>query len=209
MGGCLVKYQFDCSKLFCCFLGTEFDVLQTTLCTPSRSGRVVYSAMRTVCGMDGRRFMPWTSTNACRHVCRYVDQKGSAVMLTFIQSAGVAPEVNLRNSLQAGDKARKWGIHPGFETQGGHPKQGYQWPHEKDLCPPKIFFLKKLCAINFNCFFCFRSLGHHNCVKPPSVCWKMKKRFMVKKFGPSSRYSDGVVIICTHPWTKVSSFLSE
>ena len=22
------------------------------------------------------------------------------------------------------------------------PKQGYQWPHKKDLCPPKIFFKK-------------------------------------------------------------------
>ena len=35
-----------------------------------------------------------------------------------IQSAGVAPERNLRNSWHAGDKARKRGIHPGFETQG-------------------------------------------------------------------------------------------
>ena len=24
-----------------------------------------------------------------------------------------------------------------------NPKQGYQWPHEKDSCPPKYFFLKK------------------------------------------------------------------
>ena len=24
-----------------------------------------------------------------------------------------------------------------------NPKQGYQWPHKKDLCPPKIF-LKNL-----------------------------------------------------------------
>ena len=23
------------------------------------------------------------------------------------------------------------------------PKQGYQWPHEKDLCPPKILKNKK------------------------------------------------------------------
>ena len=51
-------------------------------------------------------------------VCRYVDRKGLAAMLTFIQLAGVAPEVNLRNSLHAGDKARKRGIHPGFESQG-------------------------------------------------------------------------------------------
>ena len=39
-------------------------------------------------------------------------------MLTSIQSAGLAPEVNLRNSLHAGDKACKRGIHIGFETQG-------------------------------------------------------------------------------------------
>ena len=32
-------------------------------------------------------------------------------------SAGVTPEVNLRNSLRAGHKAQKGGIHPGFETQ--------------------------------------------------------------------------------------------
>ena len=38
----------------------------------------------------------------------------------------------------------KWestqGIHPFLETQGRchqKSKQGYQWPHEKDLCPPK------------------------------------------------------------------------
>ena len=59
-------------------------------------------------------------------------------MLTSIEAAGVAPEVNLRNLLHAGNKARKQGIHPGFETQG-RPKQGYQWPHEKDLCPLKNF----------------------------------------------------------------------
>ena len=41
-------------------------------------------------------------------------------MLTSIQSAGVAPEVNLRNSWHAGDEAHKQGIHPGFETQGRH-----------------------------------------------------------------------------------------
>ena len=37
-----------------------------------------------------------TSTNACRHICKYVDQKCLAAMVTSIQSAGVAPEVNLR-----------------------------------------------------------------------------------------------------------------
>ena len=87
-----------------------------------------------------------TSTNACRHVCRYIDRKSSAAMLTSIQLAGVAPEVNLRNSLHTGDKAHKWGIQPGFETQGRHyqkSKTGYQWHHEKDLCPPNIFKKEK------------------------------------------------------------------
>ena len=37
-----------------------------------------------------------TSTNACCLVCKYVDRKGSAAMLTPIQSAGVTPEMNLR-----------------------------------------------------------------------------------------------------------------
>ena len=32
-------------------------------------------------------------------------------------SAGVTPEVNLRNPTHAGDKACKQGIHSGFETQ--------------------------------------------------------------------------------------------
>ena len=33
----------------------------------------------------------------CLHMCRYVDRNGSATMLTAESSAGVAPEVNLRN----------------------------------------------------------------------------------------------------------------
>ena len=38
-----------------------------------------------------------TSTIACEHmICKYVDQKGSAAMLTSMQLAGVTPEVNLR-----------------------------------------------------------------------------------------------------------------
>ena len=46
--------------------------------------------------LNGRGFEPWTSTNTCGYVCRYVDQKGSAAMLISIQSAGVTPEVNRR-----------------------------------------------------------------------------------------------------------------
>ena len=52
--------------------------------------------------------------NACGHVCKYVDQKGSAAMLTSIQSAGVATEVNLRIT-QARKHARNppWLWNPG------------------------------------------------------------------------------------------------
>ena len=89
---------------------------------PSRSGPVVYSTVLDVRGLDGHGFEPRTSTNACGHICRYVDWKGLATMLTSIQSAGVTPEVNLRNSLHAGNKAHKQGIHPGFETQGSITK---------------------------------------------------------------------------------------
>ena len=98
------------------------------------------------CGTDGHRFEPQTSTNACRHVCNYVDQKGSAAMLTSIQSAGAAPEVNLRNSLHAGDKAHKRGIHPGFETQGRHtrsPNRGNSGPMKRTYVLQKFQKKKK------------------------------------------------------------------
>ena len=77
---------------------------------PSRSVRVVYSAVRAAQMVMG--LSPQTSTNARRHVCRYMDQKGSAAILTSIQSTGVAPEVNLRNPLCAREEACKRGNPP-------------------------------------------------------------------------------------------------
>ena len=41
-------------------------------------------------------------------------------MLATKRLACVAPEVNLRNPLHAGNEARKWGIHSDFESQGRH-----------------------------------------------------------------------------------------
>ena len=76
---------------------------------------------------DSHWFESQTFTNACGHVCKYVDQKGSAAMLTSTQSAGVTLEVNVRTT-----QVRKHikVIHPGFETQARHyhevQKQGYQ-----------------------------------------------------------------------------------
>ena len=64
---------------------------------PSLSGRVVYSTVVAACSTDGCGFgHRQTSTNACEHVCRYMDRKDLAAMLTSIQSAGVTSEVNLR-----------------------------------------------------------------------------------------------------------------
>ena len=40
------------------------------------------------------------------NMCKYVDQHGSADMLAIKRSAGVAPEVNLRNPLHTGEKIR-------------------------------------------------------------------------------------------------------
>ena len=45
--------------------------------------------------------------NACTEVCKFIDKKGLAVMLTVKRSAGVTSEVNLRNPLHMCDEARK------------------------------------------------------------------------------------------------------
>ena len=68
-----------------------------------------------------------------------------AVMLTSIQSAGVTPEVNLRNSAQARKHASEKStllLKPRADVTRS-PKQGYPWPHGKDSCPPKIFKNKR------------------------------------------------------------------
>ena len=62
-------------------------------------------------------------------------------MLTSIQSTGVAPEVNLRNITQARKHASKnstLAVKLRADITRS-PKKGYQWSHEKDLCPPKNF----------------------------------------------------------------------
>ena len=56
------------------------------------------------------------------------------------RSAGVAPEVNLRNPLHAGEEARKPAIHPGFETQGRRhqkSKTGVSVSPQKELASSK------------------------------------------------------------------------
>ena len=82
---------------------------------------------------------PQTSTNAYEHICKCMDQKGSAAMLTSAQPAGVTPEVNqriiqVRQHAQGSTLALK----PRADFTR-NPKQEYQWPQEKDLCPPNFF----------------------------------------------------------------------
>ena len=58
--------------------------------------RVIYSAVHAVCS-DRHGFEPRTSLMlADMFASKYVDRKDLAAMLTSIQSADVAPEVNLR-----------------------------------------------------------------------------------------------------------------
>ena len=60
--------------------------------------------------------------------CRYEEEISSAAMVAAERLAGVAPEVNLRECVTCTPSPR------GDVTVS--PKQGYQWPHEKE-CPPK------------------------------------------------------------------------
>ena len=62
--------------------------------------------------------------------------------------AGVAPEVNLNECVihmppQARIRLPTLALKPRGDITRS-PKQGYQWPHKKDSCPPKFFFKKKI-----------------------------------------------------------------
>ena len=67
-------------------------------------------------------------------------------MLATKKSVGVAPEVSLRKYVSctppppSANKTQP-ALKPRVDVTRS-PKQGHQWPHKKDLCPP-IFFLKK------------------------------------------------------------------
>ena len=74
------------------------------------------------------RFPDWSPTIACSCASTWIGN-GSATK----RSAGVAPDMNLRNQLHAVSTALKQEIHPGFETQD----RRYRWPHKKELCLPK------------------------------------------------------------------------
>ena len=78
-----------------------------------------------------------------RELKKWCHQSGSAAMLAIKRLTGVTPEVNLRNSTQARKHASKstLALKPRADVTRS-PKQGYQWPHKKDMCPPKIYLKK-------------------------------------------------------------------
>ena len=64
---------------------------------------------------------------------RYVEENSQAAMLATKRSAGVAPEVNLREHVaHMPPPCVNKAAHPGLEILR------CQWPHKKDLRPPNI-----------------------------------------------------------------------
>ena len=84
-----------------------------------------------------------TSPKACKHVCKYVDWNGSGAMLTFIQSAGVAPEVNLRIT-QARQHAKdlSWLWNPG-QTSAEVQNRGISGSIKRTYVTQNFFRKKK------------------------------------------------------------------
>ena len=98
-------------------------------------------------------------TDACGHmICKFLDQIGSVAMMIDKRSAGATPEVNLQ-----GNKACKWGSHPGFGTHGRHHKKSKTRvlvdPQKRRMSSK--MFLKTCCVpilIDLDSYFGFRTL---------------------------------------------------
>ena len=81
------------------------------------------------------------------YVYKYMDPKGVAAMLAVKRSAGVTPEVNLRNQLYVGDEKKKWGD-PLLDLKRSadvavSPEQRYQWQHKNDWCPQNKNYMER------------------------------------------------------------------
>ena len=75
--------------------------------------------------------------------CRYVEKNGSATMLAVKGSAGVAPEVNLREHVTHTPLAN---ANKALKPRGGisrSPEQGYHWPR-------KIIYTKDKVSTTYN-----------------------------------------------------------
>ena len=84
---------------------------------------------------------------------RWSKKPGSVTILATKRSAGVTPEVNLRNPLHMGNEAHKQGFHLGFEAQSRHSqksKTGVSVAPQKKLMSFKISFFKKGTSWSFS-----------------------------------------------------------
>ena len=70
-----------------------------------------------------------------------MEEINSAAMLAAKRSVGVTPEMNLREHVTCMPspmliRLPTLALKPRGDVTRS-PKQGYQWPHKKDFCPPK------------------------------------------------------------------------
>ena len=73
------------------------------------------------------------------HICKYVDRKGSAAMLTpFTVSRCCTSGESEDDTGKKACKGIPLALKPRYDITRS-PKQGYQWPQKKDLCPPNFF----------------------------------------------------------------------
>ena len=128
-----------------------------------------------------------------------IAQKDSAAMLAIKRSAGVTPQVNLRNPYHTGDEAGKQETHPGFETQGRchQSKTEVSVAPQKGLISSKIFLKNRkekvftlLSICTRRCSLC-KHLG-----EPITVCLGGGGGGLfvckTKQSGPGGRYRNGV-----------------
>ena len=98
----------------------------------------------------------------------YVEENSSAAMLTTKRSAGVTPEVTLRQQVTCTPlPSRTKAVHCDFETQKRYHQKsitGASVAPQKDLCPLKVFFLKK------------NKLSEHRC-----QTWQIKHTTLVSQ----------------------------
>ena len=75
--------MFDRERNFSLTVSIVFNFQDINI-KPSQIGLVVYSIVLAVCSMNGHGFKPQTSINACRHICRCVDWKGSWIKKAWL-----------------------------------------------------------------------------------------------------------------------------
>ena len=104
----------------------------------------------------------------CVHACTSMwIKKGSAAMLAVKRSAGVTrgeseeSVVYRQENIQARESNL---ILKPREDVTRSPKQGYQWPHKKDWCSPKISITKTISSYSDDHFL------RNQCLMPQNWC---------------------------------------